>query len=737
MKPIHRSSLLASAAAGPLFVLAACSSSDAPKPVVPAFGLTERVPVEGLAFPPIQYLPTDLSDDRAFPLVFFPQVLQVAAPPDGSGRLVAVMKGGTVDIFTPDPDLTAPDLTRFLDLSARVETTAECGLLGLAFHPEFATNGLVYVHYVSIADEGGPRRSVISRFTVGADPDVLDPASEEVLLEVEKLSFFHAGGTVAFGPDGMLYASIGDDIQYNEAQSLENLYGTVVRLTPDGDIPADNPFVDVPGARGEIWAYGFRNPWRFSFDPPTGDLWLGDVGEDDMEEINVVVPGGNYGWPIFEGTLENLNPGGLPFADFEAPVFTYTHPEGQARAVTGGFVYRGHAMPSLRGAYVFADFITGDVTALLWDGEQVTYSAVVAATGVNISSFGLDADGELLACDLGGHVLRFEEAQPPETPVLPQLLSETGIFADLATLEPAPGLIPYEVISPLWSDGAAKLRWIALPGTSQIQFSPDGNWTFPDGSVFVKHFSLETVAEEDLRLETRVMWLENRAWQAITYRWNEEQTDAVLLSGQETLEVTVPTADGPLTFDWVFPSPASCFDCHTAPAGRALGVSTQQLNRTFPYPTVQDNQIRAWNNIGLFSEDVWPSGTPDWFTLVDPADPTAPLSGRARSYLLANCAHCHMPDTQYFNLFGIDMDARANIHLSEAGMIDADPLYVPPGLGLSGQAKRVTPFDKEDSVLYARMLDLGFFRMPWIGSKRLDPLGLEVIGDWIDAGAPE
>ena len=294
-------------------------------------------------------------------------------------------------------------------------------------------------------------------------------------------------------------------------------------------IPADNPFVSDPNALGEIWAYGFRNPFRFSFDAQTGNLWAGDVGQVTREEVDVVRRGGNYGWRVYEGNVEFNNPSSLPPGAFEAPIIDY--PRSQGSTVIGGYVYRGQDVPSLAGAYVYADFGSGRVWALQYDGTVVQSNTQVQTIG-SIAGFGEDERRELYAVTIGGTIYRFVEPAGGPTATVPTKLSETGLFDDVATLTPVDGLMPYDINAPLYSDDALKRRWIGLPGVTTISPSTAEPWVFPVGTVLVKHFELEqTVGDSSTRrrLETRVLLRGMSEWLGYTYRWNAAQTDADLL----------------------------------------------------------------------------------------------------------------------------------------------------------------------------------------------------------------
>ena len=326
---------------------------------------------------------------------------------DGSDRLFLVEQGGRVRVA----GATAGAWTEWLDLRSRTSAAGERGLLSIAFHPQFASNGRLFAYYTNSTGD-----TVVSEFTVSGNPstDLPAVASERILLTQSQPASNHNGGQLAFGPDGHLYIGLGDGggagDTYGNGQNTGTLLAKILRIDVDnGDpyaIPTDNPFVSSPSFPGETWAWGLRNPWRFSFDRETGLMWIGDVGQNAYEEIDVGVAGANYGWPEMEGN--HCYTAGCEPALYQAPVYEYEQPVG--RSVTGGYVYRGCAMPDLVGHYFYSDYNYFDspIWSLAWDGENATAgSANLSSTGTLISSFGEDEQGEVYIADhSGGRVLK-------------------------------------------------------------------------------------------------------------------------------------------------------------------------------------------------------------------------------------------------------------------------------------------------------------------------------------------
>jgi len=322
---------------------------------------------------------------------------------DSAGRLFVTEQKGRIQFI----EHQRPRL--FLDLTDRVASGGECGLLGLAFHPEFARNGFFYVNYTT--RRHGRLETIVSRFEAKPPATRAAAETEKEVLRFAQPYANHNGGQIAFGPDGMLYIGIGDGGSagdpHNNAQNLGNWLGKILRIdvgTHPYRVPPDNPFVSREGARPEIWAYGLRNPWRFSFDRKTGELWAADVGQNRWEEIDRIEKGGNYGWSARESS-HPFKPERAGGASLINPVKEYGREEGHS--VTGGYVYRGRAFPALDGIYFYADFVSRHLWGLRREGGKVSLDARLMTAPFPISAFGEDAEGELYLLDYGeGRIFR-------------------------------------------------------------------------------------------------------------------------------------------------------------------------------------------------------------------------------------------------------------------------------------------------------------------------------------------
>jgi uncharacterized repeat protein (TIGR03806 family) len=672
------------------------------------------------------------SVQRVFPsLTFVSPILALQAPGDSS-RWYVVQQGGQVLRFVNNSGTTTTNTV--IDLSGRITSGGETGLLGMAFHPNFPTDRRVFLSYTS----SGTLTSHISSFLTLDGGLTLDPTSERILLTLNQPESNHNGGNIAFGPDGFLYIGFGDgggggdqhtqNGPIGNGQSLTTLLGKILRMDVGTvetantyTIPSTNPFAANPkcgpatNAQScpEIYAYGMRNPWRWSFDRQSGELWVGDVGQNTYEEVDIVTRGGNYGWRCREG-LHPYNTSGCPTSGFIDPVAEYDHSLGVS--ITGGYVYRGPQTTALRGRYIFGDFGSGTVWTLLPDNSGGYTRTSLVGSGLAISSFAQANDGELYVVDYSGGLYRLVFQPGAGGGTIPSSLAASGCVDSSNPTRPASGLIPYSVNAPFWSDGAVKDRWIALPNGQNIAVGANGDWDFPNGTVLVKNFSLGTTL-----VETRLfMHHTDGSWAGYSYQWNDAQTDATLIPGGGTKLWG--------TQSWVYPSEANCLECHTAVAGHSLGLETAQMNRNFTYPQTSRtaNQITTLNGINSLSPPI--AGDPATLAMIpDPAGAGGSLSERARSYLHTNCSQCHRPGGPT----PVNLDFRYTTPLSATNACSAVPQA--GDLGLGAAARIIAPGSATNSVLVARMNRRNDAnQMPPVGSNQVDTAGVALLSQWIN-----
>jgi uncharacterized repeat protein (TIGR03806 family) len=639
-----------------------------------------------------------------FPSVSFPLPTGMGQSPTDPAVWYVTEFGGRVYRARTD----APGQTVALDLDPLIDS--EGGLLGMALHPDFATNGYLFVYYTAHGYGTIPFVSVISRFTSSDGGLTFDPASELVILELDQPTNLHTAGDIRFGPDGYLYVAFGDGGIGTPAQDPTQWLGTFVRVDVDGGvpyaIPPDNPFAQGGGGAPEVWAWGFRNPFRWTFDLLTGDLWAGDVGQALWEEIDHVVAGGNYGWPRREGA--HCNPPHRPCdtTNLIDPEIEYSHAEGCA--VMAGPVYRGTEFETLQGAVLYGDYCTSNIRAALPNGAGgYTISHVVTAPAP-VYGFVQEPDGEVSVL-VAGRVLRMAPATGPEPPPFPQRLSETGCVDPSDPKRPSPGLIPYDLNEPLWSDGAGKQRWLGLPAGTRMHINPDGDFVLPIGSVLVKSFSLG-----DQLIETRLFVRhQDGGWAGYSYEWDDAQTDAVLLPGGK--ERAFP---GQV---WTYPSREQCMSCHTFAAGFTLGLEVRQLNRWLTYPTTgrTANQLETFANIGVLDAPLSAPVRQLPFLSRHTTDQAA------RGYMHANCSGCHR--TQ-----GSAYQPKLSAALTLADMRVCNVATIFGDLGVAG-ARVLVPGDLGRSLMSLRMHRVGLAQMPPLARSVVDPYGTQVVDDWINS----
>lgn len=765
--------LLVPSAAGVLGVGLVVSlwAADRPKPAdaPPARKLltTSRVTGSPEPPPPFKYA-------RAWPNAKFDHPLLFAKCP-GTDRVFVGEQGGKLFSLANKPD-AKPELV--IDLPKEVRTVGQHpgakeveALYGLVFHPQFEQNRLAYVCYTLRAKDGGPANlpdgSRVSRFKVTAtDPPRLEPASEEIVITF--LQGGHNGGDLHFGNDGMLYISTGDAANPNPpdplstGQDCSDLLSSILRINVDKKdggknyaVPKDNPFVGMADVRPEIWAYGFRNPWRMSFDRPTGDLWAGDVGWELWEMVHKIEKGGNYGWSITEARQSikpDQKPGPTPI---RPPAIELPHTI--AASVTGGYVYRGKKFPELVGAYVFGDWETRRVWAARSDGDRVKEMPEITKPQVRMSAFGEDSQGELYLLDYDTGLLYTLERNDvgAKNANFPTKLSDTGLFLPGQPGFVADGVVRFAPNARQWQDGALAEHFVALPGDTSVVLNSNPrphpgqvNWHnfrlhFPKDAVLVKTIRLQgryTTHESPALpkpVETQLLHFDGEDWRGYTYAWRDDSSDADLVpaeGGEKVYKVHDATVPGrQREWAWTFSSRNQCLSCHNAWAEYTLAFNREQLNGSAN--TGVPNQLAHFTQIGLIrrvGDDGKPLPPFDLSTAEkEPAIPDPhgsdkfTLDQRARGYVHANCAHCHR--------FGggggaVLLELDAFKPLKETMAFDAKPRQGDFGLA---DARIIAPGHPERSVLYYRMAKFGRGRMPHLGSEQPDPFGLELVNEWI------
>ncbi len=624
----------------------------------------------------------------------------------------------------------------------------------------------------------------LSKFSWDAASQRFPRNSEEVLIQQYDRNVWHNGGGMFFR-EGLLYLSVGDE-GGPENRPLSNqrldrgFFGGVLRIDVDNDpvrshpirrqpiangtppedwptetysqgysIPNDNPWLDPSGEQlEEFFAIGVRSPYSTHVDEVTGTIWLSDVGSSKREEINQVEKGDNLLWPYLEGGEWVGTRPDVLLGNEKTSLFSYGDELGSC--IIGGGVYRGARFLYLNGRYLFADYITNKIMALSTeDGAEPEAEVLLSDLGPepldlarqsNITGLYYRPNGDILVTLIawpftnGGKIVHLRQRAAVADP--PARLSELGVFTDLERLEVAEGIFPYTVNAPLWSDRARKRRWMAIPNDGdfdrpeeKISFNSEEDWEFPEGTVFIKHFDLPTSYSDPTqvtKLETRffVMAKNNTAY-GLTYRWNEEQTDAFLqLERTDTLFNIFDEGEIVATQRWDFPGRDQCLSCHNANANHVLGVKTHQLNSELYYPHsgVTDNQLKYLSDHGIInvSNDNWAS-YPKAYHL---SDDRASLDDRIRSYLDANCASCHRAG----GVSGVTMDLRFHTPLVARNIVELptrsqtsnhDNLLVEPG-------------NHAGSELWIRDRSTDTDRMPPLGRYLVDEEYISALATWID-----
>ncbi|MFT5854447.1 MAG: putative repeat protein (TIGR03806 family), partial [Verrucomicrobiales bacterium] len=731
----------------------------------------------------------------AFPNISFVDPVRVAIEPDNDDNLYVVCRNGEIWKMPDDPTATTAERTRFLDRRSTTWGYWDAGMMSLSFHPEFGqagspNRGYCYVYYQyspspNNSSENNPSYMRFSRFTVPDGSDQVDSNSELVMIQQFDRHNWHGGGQSFFGADGFLYVIFGDEGNANDsyevAQKIDDrIFSGILRIDVDQDparshpirrqpqeissrpggwpasftqgyyIPNDNPWQDPSGGTlEEFWTIGLRSPYSMHYDKGSGNIWVAEVGQGAREEVTIAQQGGNHQWPFKEGAINGPKPIPSPLIGIENPPI-YDYPRSDGGCTIGGIVYRGTELGgSLTGKYIFGDHNSRKLWAMTYvpgEAPQIEFLTNVFRSGGTkrgLSGISANAMGEPYICELGdtgtntGTIYRLTRSGTPVAEP-PALLSQTGAFANLSTLEPRAGLLPYDLNAPLWSDNAEKRRWIAIPNdgshdsaAEQIQFSQQGNWEFPEGTVIVKHFELpvdENNPNTLRRLETRFLVKGNdKIYYGITYRWNPQGTDATLLSAGQVENISITQADGSTRQqEWIYPSRSDCRTCHTPAAGHVLGLRTHGLNHDmyFPLTDRSDNILRAWNHVGLFSPSLTEADIPGFLQAAHVQDSSSSKTHRVRSWLDSNCSQCHQPGGVLANF-----DARFTTPFGQQGLVD--------GI-LNGSYAVTNPVvvaggDLSRSILYQRDNSLGPSAMPPLAKNLIHTEAMTLMAEWINA----
>lgn len=641
-----------------------------------------------------------------------------------SGRFFLVERGGKIWSFAETGDGSDADL--FADLKPGREGFTNA--YGLAFHPDAEKNRTIFLTYTIGNDlEDGTK---LARFRLSeSDPPRLLPETEEILLTWR--SGGHNGAHLQFGPDKKLYVSTGDATAPSPPDGLKtgqdnsDLLSSILRIDVDTadpglkyGIPADNPWVGVEKVRPEIWAFGFRNPWKMSFHND-GRLWVGDVGWELWEMIHLVGKGGNHGWAAMEASQPILPEVASPLAPITAPVAAHEHSE--AASITGGYLYEGSRLPGLKGAYVYADYETGKIWAIWHDGKRVTRHEEIADTAHKIVTFGRGNDGELYYLHYGNPGSMHRLIPHPEAgkaSSFPRLLSGTGLFSDTAKGTPADGVYEYRVAEPMWEDGASATRWIALPDKTTITASPGTN---PAGVIWPRDAVLARTVRIGARpVETQLLHFDGETWNGYSYQWNADGSDAELV-GSSGAEIEVPAAGWKGGTRYRIASRAECLRCHTPWSGFANGFQPIQLTG-FP---AHDPATARETALALGLTDA------TWFEREKSGQLLAsrgpgPVETRARSWLHANCAHCHRRNGGGSAPLEVNFDRP----LSESALLWQKPTR---GDFTLTNAHLITPGDPSRSVLNYRIASIGSGHMPPVGAREIDDRAAALLWDWVKA----
>ncbi len=645
--------------------------------------------------PPLDVVP--VANTPAYAALTASGAVALVSAPDG--KLALVESGGLVRTFAADGD--GSDAATALDLRTGVRAG---GLRGAAFRPD----GSVLVASFLPADD--PLRLVVARFDLDAGGSAV-PRSEQDLLTLPLSDATRAGGALSFLFDGTLVVAFGDGGTAADATDPGTLAGKVARIDVGAAssyaVPVDNPFASSSTTLPEIYALGLGAPSSCSVDRVNGRLWCADSGDATHDHILLVTPG---------ATL--------------SPILSYTRGSGDCGAVLG-FVSREAKLPDIEGVLVFGDACSPALQGMRFDGSLVRSQAEVSTLPAALSGFGQDADGRILAVDSAGAIHALVR---PTTavPSFPTSVSATGCLADMATRMPAASLIPFEVRTPLWSDGATKRRFLILPGSETVGFTTEGAWQLPVGAMLMKEFLLDDdddPSTPDRIMETRfLIKRSDTGWEGYSYMWDPARKDGFLLDGAEIgrfpMQPGALDPSGASVHRHTFPDRAQCLLCHNAAAGRTLGLQTGRMNTDHDYDGFVENQLAAMDHIGLFGDPL-PAAPDDLPRFAQPRDTSAPLEARARSWLYANCSHCHRPGGPT----PVPLDFRYETALADTHACGVTPQFA---IGQIPNAEIIFPGSSAQSELFFRLSRRDANQMPPVATLIVDPSGLDVVQQWID-----
>lgn len=743
---------------------------------------------------------TALVIEDAFPGITFDSPHGFCAVPGDNGKLLVTEGDGRIHLI-PDIGAATPQKIEVLDITDRVShDNNELAMKAVAAHPSWAVNGYIYVTYNSTSTT-----TRLSRFTCQtAAPWTADPGSELILIDQANPGAFHNIGGCVFGADGYLYVGFGDggtqDDGYDNSQHIDkDLWSCIIRIDVDSKpgnlipaddtdiprpgggssgpanfrIPANNPFVgstsfngvavNPANVRSEIFICGLRNPWQFTPVDLNGDLtvdevWVADVGRANREELAVYTAGLNGGWAWREGTQAGVRSGqiinGAPqsAAVLTEPIWDYGHGGGpfEGASITGGFIYRGTALPQLTGKYLCADYVSGNI----WAVSRTLPTPTVERIG------GEGAIVALMESPDGQSILLLDRGNTGTNPGagsirklglgtsdtgFPATLSQTNFFADLNLMTPNPGAIAYQPNLRFWSDFAEKKRWFLINNSQDaFAYSDTSPWGIPSGTVFVKHFDYPlqwesftrvingqnvtdrrpTVASPTTKLETRFLVVNGGgSAYGVSYRWNNDQSEAHLSEDSgETFTVPITLDGQPSAIDWQIPSRNACMTCHTPSGGHALSVNTPQFNYNGTLGGLNGNFISLLDGTGYLTNLIHDPATRPRH--LRPDETSYSLEARVRSYLDVNCAYCH----QSGGTGGGAWDGRNHLTLAGTGMINAAPLDAP----IHPADRLIVPGQLDRSIIYNRMANSnGYSRMPPLATHEVDLEGVQLLAEWI------